>query len=112
MYALMIGFQTGMRPGEIRALHWADLDFTNHVVFVVRYLKTGERSNARRGIPMSDQVAAALKAHREAGWGGDELVFVREDGKQLDSDALSHRTGSGFKAAGLGHLKDAYVTSH
>jgi integrase len=38
--------------------------------------------------------------------------FTREDGKQLDSDALSHRTGKVFKEAGLPDLKDAYVMCH
>ena len=40
------------------------------------------------------------------------MGFVREDGKQLDRDALSWRTGVVFRDAGLPHLEDAYVMRH
>lgn len=66
MHALMmLGFQTGMRPGEITALQWEDVRFGQQVVFVTRYLKGGERSSSRRGIPISDDLVAALKARKE-----------------------------------------------
>lgn len=39
-------------------------------------------------------------------------VFVREDGKQLDRDALSWRTGVVFRDAGFPHLEDSCVMRH
>ena len=38
-------------------------------------------------------------------------VFVREDGKQLDRDALSWRTRVVFSDAGFPHLEDSCVAS-
>jgi len=39
-------------------------------------------------------------------------VFVREDGKQLDRDALSWRTGVVFRDAGFPQLEDSCVMRH
>ena len=56
MHALMvIGFECGLRPGELRALHWDDIDFRHQCLYVVRYLKGGVRSTSRREVPLSDR---------------------------------------------------------
>ncbi|MFY9866427.1 MAG: hypothetical protein WAK58_21650, partial [Trebonia sp.] len=52
-----------------------------------RYLKGGQRSMSRREIPISDQLAAALRDHQES-WGGHTRVFTHENGGQLNSDQL------------------------
>ena len=40
------------------------------------------------------------------------MGFVREDGKQLDRDALSWRTGVVFRDAGFPHLEDFCFMRH
>ena len=105
MHALMvIGFECGLRPGELRALHWDDIDFRHQCLYVVRYLKGGVRSTSRREVPLSDRGVAALREHKENDWGGGEVIFVREDGQPFDKDGLRWRVEVVFRDAGLGQL--------
>lgn len=108
MHALMMtGFYLGLRPGEIRALQWDDIDFSRGVLYVVRYLKN---RTSRRGIRLPQRLLAALRSHRQEYASGSH-VFTREDGSPLDRDALRWRTGKVFRAAGL-DLADPYVMRH
>jgi integrase len=107
MYALMMtGIYTGLRPQELRALQWGDIEDRTQHLYVVRYLKTG---TSRRGIPMSDDVAEALKALRAVST--SETVFTRDGGIPLTKDALAWRVGKVFRAAGLTH-RDPYIMRH
>lgn len=107
MYAIvMTGVYTGLRPQEIRALQWADIDYRSQLVYVVRYLKTG---TSRRGVPMSDDLAEALKALQAVST--SETVFTRDDGIPLTKDALAWRVGKVFRDAGLAH-RDPYIMRH
>lgn len=107
---MMAGFMTGMRPGELRALQWEDIDFGQRVLYVVKYIKPGAPSS-RRGIPLPARLVTSLQEHQERYKDGIH-VFTREDGKQLDRDALSWRVGRVFRDSGFPHLKDAYVMRH
>lgn len=116
----------GLRPGEARALSWADVDLDGAVIHVRHALKLhdgrpvlGELKTAksRRSLAMPAPVVDALRAHRlrwteerlalGADWPTEwsDLVFVTENGRPLDPNN-AHRTLSRLaKAAGLGHLR-------
>lgn len=107
---MMAGFMCGMRPGELRALQWEDIDFRQQVLYVVKYIKPGAPAS-RRGIPLPARLVTALQEHQERYKDGIH-VFTREDGRQLDKDGLSWRVGKVFRDTGFPHLQDAYVMRH
>ncbi|MBI5487474.1 MAG: site-specific integrase [Deltaproteobacteria bacterium] len=63
---------TGLRPNEVLALKWTDLDDVQHVVHVVRGISADEvvdRPKTRNGIrtvALTDEMAVALDDHRKA----------------------------------------------
>lgn len=80
---------TGLRMGELRALRWRDVDFTNRLVHVRRNLARTEmgdpKSHAARSVPLMDDVARALDglSRRERHTGPDDLVFCQPIGRRL-----------------------------
>lgn len=113
---------TGMRPGEIQALRWADLDFEHGAASVRQSLvllkggawEFGEPKTklSRRTIPLPAQLVTALRRHRAAQAEhrlqlGDayldlDLVFASETGGPLDAQNLAQRVlKKALKAAGL-----------
>ncbi len=102
----IVGFGTGLRPGELLALRWGDVDLTARKILVrrtmikVETLMMGEttKGGRLRAVPMTISVHDTLKEARHL---KGELVFCQPDG-----GALSHRRISGAmeavaKAAGL-----------
>ena len=112
VYAVALG--TGMRPGELRALQWNDIDFENKVIHVKGTLKYVPRASekyiidepkttsGRRDIPILDYVMETLKIHRKEQlrmrmllgdkWkpqaGLENLVFTGRFGRCITDTAL------------------------
>jgi integrase len=103
--------ETGMRPGEALALRWEDVDLERRVVYVRRALsqvrgqlvfEEPKTQKARRGIPVSEGLAEALREQRarveemraRAGelWEELDLVFPSEVGTPLRLDNLRGRS--------------------
>jgi integrase len=98
-----LGISTGMRQGELLALHWHDLDLdagTLQVRFSVR-LQQGsfvfsepKTKHGKRKIILSPEVVEVLRAHRVCqlqerlvagtAWTDQDLVFCNESGAPLD----------------------------
>lgn len=60
---------TGMRPGELYALRWADVDLGQRLISVVRsHVRgvVGSPKSEPRTIPIAKGLAAVLEAHRQA----------------------------------------------
>jgi hypothetical protein len=77
MHALLrVGFLLGLRPGEIRALKWDNIQFDkgpNGFLYVQAWARKTRDGRTKtdlsyRGLPMPRPVHAALLAHREH-WG-------------------------------------------
>jgi integrase len=102
---------TGLRMGELLALRWRDVDFTNSVVRVRASYSAGvvtsPKSGKVRSVPLAPDVAAALArlGQRQFWTGDDELVFVGEVGGFLDGSALRRRYKEALKRAGLRSLR-------
>jgi integrase len=64
---LIIMMDCGMRPGEVFQMRWEDIDRERNVIFIPR----GKTRLARRYLPMSERIIAALESRREGqteGW--------------------------------------------
>ena len=102
---------TGLRRGELLALHWRDVDFASHAIRVrgnwaAKHLTT-PKSGKVRSVPMAPDVAKVLTSLRKRPLFTDEdhLVFVGIDGGYLDGDALSSRYRAAITRANLRPLR-------
>jgi integrase len=102
---------TGLRRGELLALRWRDVDFSNQVVRVRSSYADGAlttpKSGKVRSVPMAPDVAEALTklGQREIWTCDDDLVFVGQSGSYLDGRALRRRYDAALKRAGLRKLR-------
>ncbi|MGI8413035.1 MAG: tyrosine-type recombinase/integrase [Solirubrobacteraceae bacterium] len=102
---------TGLRRGELLALHWRDVDFGGSLIRVRASYASGALTTPKsakvRSVPMAPDVAEALaKLGRRERWiGEDDLVFVGEYGGYLDGSALRRRYDSALKRAALRRLR-------
>ncbi len=102
---------TGLRLGELRALHWRDVDFAGSVLRVRTSYTVGAltspKSGKVRSVPLAPDVAQALArlAYRGLFTGEDDLVFPADDGGFLDDSALRRRYKAALKRAGLRPLR-------
>ncbi len=97
----------GLRRGELQALRWCDVDLEAGLIRVERSWDAKEgpilpKSRAgRRRVPLARPLRAHLAAHRLRGSLERELVFGRDGGKALASDALTRRARTAWRRAGL-----------
>ncbi|MEO0813627.1 MAG: site-specific integrase, partial [Myxococcota bacterium] len=95
-----VALDTGLRIGELRALHWEDVDLRAKRLRIHRSmwkLELGStKSNRAREIPLNQRSLAALKAHRHL---RGELVFCGEDGSPLTEKAVQHGLRQACKIA-------------
>ncbi|HTX33334.1 MAG TPA: tyrosine-type recombinase/integrase [Solirubrobacteraceae bacterium] len=102
---------TGLRLGELLALHWRDVDFAGSVIRVRASYAAGvlttPKSGKVRAVPMAPDVATALAqlGQRKHWVGEDDLVFCGETGAHLDGSALRRRYKAALAAAGLRALR-------
>ncbi len=102
---------TGLRLGELLALHWRDVDFTGATIRVRSSYAGGQlttpKSGKVRAVPMAPDVASALAqlSRREHWLGDDDLVFVGEAGSYVDGSALRRRYKAALGRAGLRPLR-------
>lgn len=94
---------TGMRPGEIYALEWGDIDFDKMRIRVERRLWQGEldtpKSNRAKTIVLTPPARDALLGLASRLEGG--LVFRSKRGKRLSQATLSNYWGQVTAKAGL-----------
>jgi integrase len=109
---LTLALTTGMRQGELLALHWPDIDFTKGTVHVARslayhnspqgtrhqYKETEPKTaNSRRTIPLPGVAIRALQAHRlrqveerlrAPAWKYQDLIFTNQYGEYINQSTL------------------------
>ncbi len=102
---------TGLRLGELLALRWRNVSFTDAKLVVERSWSAGHLSSPKsrkwRAVPLADQAAAVLArlAERERFVDRDDLVFCSAVGDYLDPSAMRRRYHRAQKAAGLRPLR-------
>jgi integrase len=102
---------TGLRMGELIALHWRDVDFAGATIRVRASYGAGQlttpKSGRVRAVPMAPDVASAIAqlGRREHWTGDDDLVFVGEGGEYMDGSALRRRYKAALERGGLRPLR-------
>lgn len=102
---------TGLRLGELLALRWRDVDFTNSAIHVRQSFTNGRvdtpKSGQERTVPMADEVAEALAKleKRDHNTTDDDLVFCGTQGGHLAGHRLRDRYKAALKDAGLRELR-------
>ncbi len=90
---------TGMRPGEMYALTWQDIDFERERLVVARAVWRGHigttKTDASREVPLADELRVILQDHRESqrlavgeDWAATNLVFPSEAGTTRTAASL------------------------
>lgn len=110
---------TGLRPGEVLALRWEDIDFDAAALHVRRALvRVGKeifygpcKAGSERTVPMSADLVDALRTHRRrqleerlrlgAGWLDERLVFTNQLGGALDHCNVAHSFRARLRAVKL-----------
>ena len=92
---LIIVLHTGMRRGEIIALHWSDVDFENQVIHVRHNAELTQRGTnitntpktdaGTRDIPMTDELKAHLLAEKK--FSRSRYVITMRNGAPLTINA-------------------------
>ncbi len=101
---------TGLRLGELLALHWRDIDLDRDSIHVRRALSAGvvdtPKSGVERSVPLTDEVAKSLAELNERGafTSPDDLVFRGRHG-HLHAGRLRERYKKGLERAGLRELR-------
>jgi integrase len=94
--------EAGLRLGELLALHWSDIDWRANKLTVMRSDWRGQvgapKSGSARVVPLTQRLAAALKAHRHQ---RSELVFPRADGAARSNTNMRAGLKRQAKRAGL-----------
>jgi integrase len=105
---ILVGLKTGMRQGELMALHWQDVDLVAGRIVVRRSAYknkagtwvVGPIKNGRaREIALGDRVLTALKAHRYL---RGPLVFYTADGQMFWRNQTYAPLNRAIKRAELG----------
>lgn len=98
---------TGLRLGELLALHWADVDLDRRILSVSRSMSAGEESSTKsrraRSVPLADQAASELcrLSTRRNFTSRNDYVFCRPDGGPLDRSAVRTRFVRAQEKAGV-----------
>ncbi len=129
---VVVGVTTGLRPGELLALHWPDVHLEGHEPHVsVRHaithmggagLKAPKRERSYRTVPLPPEAVAALKAWRKAQaaerlragelWTAlwPHLVFTNEVGEPHRVDTFRHNLGRAVTGTHPHRLRHSYAT--
>ncbi len=102
----------GLRPGELVALRWRDVDLPARKLTVRRTVSgdrelSSTRTRRSREVPIPDQAEAAFSRLLRRGdfTGPDDYVFVNRYGRRLDPSTLRRRYERARNAAGLEPLR-------
>jgi integrase len=111
-------FHTGMRPSEIIALKWGDVDWTHATARVQRarvdWEEKGTKTNRVRDVHLSDAAVAALKRQKAHTFlAGEEIFHNPITGRPWPDEQVQRRRYWTPTLKALGYRqRDAYQTRH
>ncbi len=132
---VVVGLGTGLRPGELTALCWDDIDLGKEVLTVRRSLKRDSGKTLRLDVPnkasaslrsirLAPPVVTALQEHRKrqeeeqlrvgSVWSTEwpDLIFTTENGTPIDPSNLRRLLRKLSRRAGLEQHVIPYVFRH
>jgi integrase len=99
---VLLGGDAGLRLGEMMALEWSDVDLHQRQLTVQHSEWKGHVSSTKGGIlrhvPMTERLAAALKAHRHL---RGSRVLVQLNGEPLTMKIVQDRVATAARTAGV-----------
>lgn len=102
---ILTALRTGMRFGELRGLHWHDVDLRRGHLTVQHNLVRGRmgppKGRRSRTLPLAADVLAALKSHRRVTRLRGDLVFSADDGSPLGEWLCQRRLQRACRLANL-----------
>ena len=108
---LRVAAYTGLRRGELVALRWRNIQWSDRVLSVESAVSASVESTPKSGhfrdVPLADQPLAALErlSRRAHFTGAGDYVFASAAGDRLDPSALRRRYLKARDAAGLPALR-------
>ena len=111
-YAIELSMYTGMRVGEISALHWSDLDTVIHIDYSEHRLDYKDRSSEliisepkngkHRVFPINSEIRDLFDRVKALGAASDDgFIFVRPDGRRFTGHDIGCATSRRAKEAGI-----------
>jgi integrase len=106
---VIFALHTGLRIGELRALHWADLDFKAMRLVVRRNIWKGKigspKGNRSREIPLVSEALKALQSIPRS-LDANRPVFCHADGSYFDHNQGYSPLRTAAKRAGITHPEE------
>ena len=100
-----VAVKTGLRQGELRALHWEDVDLVAGRLVVRRSLWRGREDSPKGGrsreVALCETALNALKAHRLRTRMKSRYVFCTDEGKPFPEADVLHVVADACNRAGL-----------
>jgi integrase len=97
---VLLGGEAGLRCGEMMALEWGDVDFPHRQLCIQRSDWKGQVTSPKGGrlrrVPMTDRLAAALKAHRHL---RGRQVLLQAEGEPLTQKIVQDHINRAAKRA-------------
>jgi len=73
---VLLAISTGMRKGELLALHWKDVDFSKQVLRIEQ-----SKNGDKRSVPLTGRAFQMLQEMHKVRHIHSDLIFARSDGK-------------------------------
>ena len=109
---VLLAGSAGLRRGEIIALRWADVDVARRQIRVSTAIWQREEAAPKGGrhrvVPMTPELAAALKEHRHLG----DRVLYSEEGRELSNRSIRNWLSWAQRAAKLPANGGIHILRH
>jgi integrase len=102
---VLLGGDAGLRCGEMAAIEWSDVDFTNRCLTIRQSDWKGQLTSTKSGrvrfIPMTKRLVEALQSARHL---RSKRVICRKDGGSLRRQNIQKRVRRAARIAGVEHM--------
>jgi integrase len=109
---ILLTLRSGLRLGELLALQWTDIDFSNKLMTIRQSFSKGKlgstKSNKIRYIPLLDEVCQMLASRPKQG----KFVFSKDTGEPLNPMFCSRHLRHACKTAGLRKIRGFHSMRH
>lgn len=110
---VLLGGRAGLRRGEILSLKWTDVDLRRKSIqvrtSVWKDIEDTPKSGQVRHVPMTDDLAAALKAHQRL---RGPYVICQDDGQRVPPWMVQDWIQAAHKRAGLKGGRSLHILRH